>query len=43
MPLERLQAILGHTSLENKRLYILENEAQISGFHGPFDLLNGLP
>jgi site-specific recombinase XerD len=42
MPLRRLQAILGHNSLEMTQLYILEDEAQINGSHSPFDLLNGL-
>ena len=31
MPLKRLQAILGHNSLEMTQLYILEDEAQING------------
>lgn len=42
MPLKRLQAILGHNSLETTELYILEDEAQINGSHSPFDLLNGV-
>jgi len=40
MPLKRLQDILGHNSLEVTQLYILEDEAEISGAHSPFDLLN---
>ena len=39
MPLKRLQAILGHNSLEMTQLYILEDEAQINGSHSPFDQL----
>ena len=42
MPLKRLQAILGHSSLEMTQPYILEDEAQINGSHSPFDQLNGL-
>ena len=42
MPLKRLQAILGHNSLETTQLYILEDEAQINGSHSPFDQLGGL-
>jgi len=42
MPLRRLQAILGHNSIEMTQLYILEDEAQINGSHSPIDLLNGL-
>lgn len=42
MPLKRLQAILGHNSLDTTELYILEDEAQINGSHSPFDLLGGV-
>jgi site-specific recombinase XerD len=42
MPLKRLQAILGHNSLETTQLYILEDEAEINGSHSPFDQLDGL-
>ena len=42
MPLKRLQAILGHSSLDVTQLYILEDESQINGSHSPFDLLNGV-
>ncbi len=42
MPLRRLQAILGHNSLEVTQLYILEDEAEINGTHSPFDLLHGV-
>ena len=42
MPLKRLQDILGHTSLEVTRLYILEDETEINGSHSPFDLLGRL-
>jgi integrase len=37
MPLVRLQYILGHTSLEQTRQYILEDEIQINGSMSPFD------
>lgn len=40
--IKRLQAILGHKSLEVTQLYILEDEAQINGSHSPFDQLDGL-
>jgi len=42
MPLKRLQDILGHNSLEVTRLYILKDETEINGSHGPFDLLKEL-
>lgn len=42
LPLKRLQAILGHNSLEVTQLYILEDESEINGAHSPFDQLIGV-
>ena len=44
MPLARLQAILGHNSLEVTQLYILEDEAQINRMFSEQQLsASGLP
>jgi integrase len=39
MPLTRLQAILGHNSLDQTREYILEDEIAVNGSMSPFDQL----
>ncbi|QDV87330.1 hypothetical protein TBK1r_63600 [Stieleria magnilauensis] len=41
MPVERLQDIPGHNSLELTQLNILEDETAINGSHSPFDPLMG--
>jgi integrase len=42
-PLERLQYILGHCSMELTRLHILEYEIEINGSHSFVDMVGASP